>query len=78
MSHYGGYAAEAKGDALVVYFGWPKAHGEEAERCVRCALEIVEAVKNVRAIEPLAAHIGIATGEVVVCGAPGAVAAASG
>jgi class 3 adenylate cyclase/tetratricopeptide (TPR) repeat protein len=72
LSHYEGHVAEAKGDALVVYFGWPKAHEDDAERCVRSALEIVEAVKNLSAIEPLAAHIGIATGEVVVVGTPAA------
>jgi class 3 adenylate cyclase/tetratricopeptide (TPR) repeat protein len=72
VKHYDGYIAQDPGDALVVYFGWPWAHEDDAERCVRAALETVQAVKSIRTIEPLAAHIGIATGEVVVGGAPGA------
>jgi hypothetical protein len=56
----------------MIYFGWPVAHENDAERCVRSALEIVAAARNVLTIEPLAAHVGIATGDVVVGGAPGA------
>ena len=68
VRRYDGHVAQIPGDALVVYFGWPGAHEDDPERCVRSALEIVEAVKRLKAIEPLAAHIGIATGEVVVGG----------
>ena len=50
----------------MVYFGWPNAHEDDAERGVRSALEIVQAVKGVSAANPLAVHIGIATGTVVV------------
>ncbi len=68
VKRYDGHVAQIPGDALVVYFGWPGAHEDDPECCVRSALAIVEAVKQVKAIEPLAAHIGIATGEVVVGG----------
>ena len=50
----------------MVYFGWPSAHEDDAERGVRAALEIVQAVKAVRAAPPLAVRIGVATGTVVV------------
>ena len=68
VRRYDGHVAQIPGDALVVYFGWPGAHEDDPECCVRSALAIVEAVKRLKAIEPLAAHIGIATGEVVVGG----------
>jgi class 3 adenylate cyclase/tetratricopeptide (TPR) repeat protein len=72
VKNYGGHIAQDPGDALIIYFGWPSAHEDDPERCVRSALEIVDAVRKVRTSEPLAAHIGIATGDVVVGGAPGA------
>ena len=50
----------------MAYFGWPSAHEDDAERSVRAALEIVHAVKAVRADPPLAVRIGVATGTVVV------------
>ncbi len=59
------------GDGLMVYFGWPAAHEDDAERCVLSALGIVQAVKALSAAEPLAVRIGIATGPVVVGGHPG-------
>ena len=63
---YAGHVAQYLGDGLMVYFGWPKAHEDDAERAVRASLEIVAAVKKVPASEPLAVRIGIATGAVVV------------
>jgi class 3 adenylate cyclase len=66
VARYEGHVAQYLGDGLMVYFGWPSAHEDDAERCVRAALEIVEAVKAVSAVPPLAARIGVATGAVVV------------
>ncbi len=67
IDKYDGHVAQYLGDGLMVYFGWPKAHEDDAERAIRASLEIVEAVKKVRlAIEPLRVRIGIATGPVVV------------
>ncbi len=62
------YVAQYLGDGALVYFGYPKAHEDEAERAVRSALAIVRAVAAQRspAGEPLAVRIGIATGLVVV------------
>ncbi|HVO45889.1 MAG TPA: AAA family ATPase, partial [Steroidobacteraceae bacterium] len=69
VARYEGHVAQYLGNGLMVYFGWPSAHEDDAERCVRSALEIVQAVKGVRAAQPLAACIGVATGTVVVGGA---------
>ena len=56
------------GDGVLAYFGWPRAHEDEAERAVRAGLAIAEAVGRLAtpAGEPLAARVGIATGLVVV------------
>ena len=66
VAHYDGYIAQYLGDAVMVYFGWPGAHEDDAERCVRSALDIVQAVKGLGFAEPLAVRIGVATGPVVV------------
>ncbi|MEP7343811.1 MAG: AAA family ATPase [Gemmatimonadaceae bacterium] len=66
VARYDGHVAQYLGDGLMVYFGWPSAHEDDAERCVRSALEIVQAVKALRATQPLAVRIGVATGTVVV------------
>jgi class 3 adenylate cyclase/tetratricopeptide (TPR) repeat protein len=66
VSRYEGYVAQYLGDGLMIYFGWPMAHEDDAERGVRSALEIVQAVKTIRAAKPLAVRIGLATGPVVV------------
>ncbi len=55
------------GDGVLAYFGWPKAHEDDAERAVRAGLALVRAVAELAAAgQPLAARIGIATGPVVV------------
>jgi class 3 adenylate cyclase/tetratricopeptide (TPR) repeat protein len=63
---YEGRVAQYLGDGLMVYFGWPVAHEDAAERGVRSALEMVQAVNAIRAAKPLAVRIGLATGSVVV------------
>jgi len=68
VARYEGYVAQYRGDGLMVYFGWPSAHEDDAERGVRAAAEIVQAVKRVSAEPPLAIRIGMATGTVVVGG----------
>ena len=56
------------GDEILAYFGYPRAHEDDAERAVRAGLEIIEAVGRLAAPagEQLAARLGIATGLVVV------------
>jgi class 3 adenylate cyclase/tetratricopeptide (TPR) repeat protein len=66
--NYDGFLAEFRGDGILAYFGYPRAHEDDAERTVRAGLDIVAAVAQLetRAAEPLAVRIGIATGLVVV------------
>ena len=66
VAQYDGYVAQYLGDGLMVYFGWPGAHEDDAERGVRSALEIVQSVKKTELTGGLSVRIGIATGSVVV------------
>ena len=63
-----GHVAKFMGDGVLAYFGWPRAHEDEAERAVRAGLAIAAAVARLAtpAKEPLGARVGIATGLVVV------------
>lgn len=63
-----GHVAKFMGDGVLAYFGWPRAHEDEAERAVRAGLAITAAVAKLvtPANEALGARIGIATGLVVV------------
>jgi class 3 adenylate cyclase/predicted ATPase len=63
-----GHIAKFLGDGVLAYFGWPRAHEDDAERAVRSGLALVAAVTGVetRADVRLHARIGIATGQVVV------------
>src|SRR6516165_4153111 len=65
---YDGFLAEFRSDGILAYFGYPRAHEDDAERTVRAGLEIIAAVARLetQAAEPLAVRIGIATGLVVV------------
>jgi class 3 adenylate cyclase len=51
---------------LLIYFGYPQAHEDDAERAVRAGLALIEAVGKLPIQEPLQARIGVATGLVVV------------
>ncbi|WP_143534289.1 adenylate/guanylate cyclase domain-containing protein, partial [Rhizobium sullae] len=67
VGRYDGFVAKYMGDGVLVYFGYPQAHEEDAERAVRAGLAVVEAVDRLDAAgEHLAVRIGIATGLVVV------------
>lgn len=68
IARYDGYLAKFLGDGVLAYFGYPHAHEDAAERAVRAARGIVEAVGRPppRAGHRLAVRIGIATGMVVV------------
>ena len=72
IERYEGHIAQYLGDGLLVYFGYPRAHEQDAERAVRSGLEIVEAIGTLnpnlrqdRDIE-LAVRVGVHTGLVVV------------
>jgi class 3 adenylate cyclase len=64
IERYDGHVAQYLGDGLMVYFGWPRAHEDDAERALRAALDVVEAVKVVSSPSPLQVRLGIATGPV--------------
>ena len=70
IERYEGYIAQYLGDGILVYFGYPTAHEDDAARAVRAGLEIVAALqkRNVGATgrSPLQVRIGIHTGPVVV------------
>jgi class 3 adenylate cyclase/predicted ATPase len=68
VERWGGHVAKYLGDGVLVYFGWPHAHEDDAERAVRAGLELVAALARLRAESgtPLAARVGIATGLVMV------------
>ena len=66
VSRYAGHVAQYLGDGILAYFGWPVAFEDAAERAVRSALEIIEAVKGMPSARPLEVRVGLATGPVVV------------
>jgi class 3 adenylate cyclase len=66
IARYEGHVAQYLGDGLVVYFGWPRAHEDDAVRAIRAGLEAVEAVATLTSSAPIRARVGIHTGVVVV------------
>src|SRR5262245_22781740 len=68
MLTYDGFIGEFRGDGILAYFGYPRAHEDDAERTVRAGLDIIAAVGRLekRAAEALAVRTGIATGLVIV------------
>jgi class 3 adenylate cyclase len=66
VRRFGGFVAKYMGDGVLVYFGYPQAHEDDAERAVRAALEAIAAVGGLKMSVPLQTRIGIATGLVVV------------
>ena len=67
---FGGTVDKHVGDSVMAVFGAPVSHGNDAERAVRAAVAIQEAMPGIseRIGRPLEAHIGIASGEVVASG----------
>jgi len=66
VRRYGGFVAKYMGDGVLVYFGYPQAHEDDAERAVKSALELVAAVAKLDTQTPLQTRVGLATGLVVV------------
>jgi class 3 adenylate cyclase len=66
VQRFGGFVAKYMGDGVLVYFGYPQAHEDDAERAVRAGLELVAAVGQLKTHAPLQTRVGIATGLVVV------------
>ena len=72
IQHFDGYIAQYLGDGLLVYFGYPQAHEDDAQRAGRASLGILEALGPLNArLEQdrgmrLAVRVGVHTGPVVV------------
>src|SRR5437764_7867108 len=65
VAGFDGFVAKYMGDGVLVYFGYPRAHEDDAERAVRAGLRAIEAIGRLRPVK-LQARIGIASGSVVV------------
>src|SRR2546423_15598810 len=68
IERFGGTVEKFIGDAVMAVFGAPTAHEDDAERAVRAALKILEAIEDLNAAEDveLAVRAAVATGEAVV------------
>src|ERR1700732_854452 len=66
VQRFGGFVAKFMGAGVLVYFAYPQAHEDDAERAVRAGLELVAAVGGLKTHAPLQTRVGIATGLVVV------------
>ena len=62
IQRFGGFVAKYMGDGVLIYFGYPQAHEDDAERAVRSGLELVGAVGALKTHTPLQTRVGIATG----------------
>jgi class 3 adenylate cyclase/predicted ATPase len=66
VGRFGGFVAKYMGDGVLIYFGYPQAHEDDAERAVRAGLELVAAASDLKTHAALQTRVGIATGLVVV------------
>jgi predicted ATPase/class 3 adenylate cyclase len=66
VARFSGFVAKYMGDGVLMYFGYPQAREDDAERAVRAGLELMAAVGGLKTHVPLQTRIGIATGLVVV------------
>ena len=66
VGRFAGFVAKYMGDGVLVYFGYPEAHEEDAERAVRAGRAVIDAVSRLATPEELNVRLGIASGLVVV------------
>jgi class 3 adenylate cyclase/predicted ATPase len=72
IQRYDGHIAQLLGDGLLVYFGYPQAHEDDAQRAIRTGLEIIDAVRSLNTHLDqdkgitLAIRLGLHTGVVVI------------
>jgi class 3 adenylate cyclase/tetratricopeptide (TPR) repeat protein len=72
MERFGGFVVQAFGDGILVYFGYPAAHGNDAERAVLAALALLQGFQELdtevwgRTLPKLQARIGIHSGLVMI------------
>jgi len=66
VRRFGGFVAKYLGDGVLIYFGYPQAHEDDAERAVLAGLELIGAVAALESHARLQTRVGVATGLVVV------------
>ena len=66
VSRFDGFVAKYMGDGVLIYFGYPQAHEDDAERAVRAGLAVIDAVGRLPTPEPLNVRLGVASGLAVV------------
>src|SRR5262245_54978062 len=68
ISRFEGFVAKYMGDGVLVYFGYPQAHEDDAERAVRAGLALIRSVGSLvnATVEAVQVRIGIGTGPVIV------------
>jgi class 3 adenylate cyclase len=66
VHRFEGFVARYMGDGVLVYFGYPRAHEDDAEQAIRAGLELITAVSALKSRVSLQTRVGIATGLVVV------------
>ena len=66
VARFDGFVAKYMGDGVLIYFGYPRAHEDDAERSIRAGLATIEAVSKLTGRVTLRVRIGIATGLAVV------------
>ena len=66
VGRFAGFVAKYMGDGVLIYFGYPEAHEDDADRAVRAGLAAIEAVGQLETPEPSKVRVGIASGLVVV------------
>src|SRR5215475_3541241 len=62
VRRFGGFVARYFGDGVLVYFGYPQAHEDDADRAVRAGLEVIASVTALKTPVSLQTRVGIATG----------------
>jgi class 3 adenylate cyclase len=66
IERYGGYVARYMGDGVLVYFGYPNAHEDDAGRAIRAGLYLTAHIPHLNITPRLAVRVGVATGPVMV------------
>jgi DNA-binding response OmpR family regulator/class 3 adenylate cyclase/predicted ATPase len=70
-AHFRGLVARLLGDSVLIYFGYEQAQEHDPERAVRAGIELIGAIRDLRLACAVHAHIGIATGVMMVGISPG-------
>ena len=66
VRRFDGFVAKYMGDGVLIYFGYPQAHEDDAERAVLAGVELIAGVGGLKSPVPMQTRVGIATGVVVV------------